>query len=209
MSQDALAHFFQRYHASWQQSLGQDPVSEQTEQGPALTGRDDQGRALWQAHHRTKPGQFDNVAEALELTLHPALTEFYGHYFAGHLAFDAPFGRGELLQPWNQADFEYLQENLIGHLLMKRKLKQPPTLFIGVVGEGMLVLDNADGSVWLEVPGQEPHQRVADSVAALLSELTPCAELPKAAPEPDQAPSTGFWARVKTMVSHLMPKSRR
>ncbi|MBY6186978.1 SecY-interacting protein [Marinobacter hydrocarbonoclasticus] len=208
MSLEALAAFHQRYQACWQQSLGQAPASDKPEQGPAEQGRDEAGRALWQAHRRSKPGQFDNVETALELTLHPALSEFYGHFFAGNLSFDADFGRGELLQPWNQADFEYLQENLIGHLLMKKKLKQPPTLFIGLVEESMLVLDNADGSVWIEVPGQQPSEKVADSIDALLLKLTPCTELPEPVSEPVAEASISFGQRLKAMLQHLMPGRR-
>lgn len=208
MSVEALAAFHHRYHTCWQQSLGQDPVSDKPDPGPAETGRDNEGRALWRARERSAPGQFDNVAKALEMTLHPALTELYGHFYAGNLYFEASFGEGELLQVWCDEDFAYLQENLIGHLLMKQKLKQPPTLFIGVVDERMLVLDNRDGSVWLEVPGHEPETRVADSLEALLGMLKPVTQLPQMAP-PSAPSSSSFGERVKTMLGHLWPGGRR
>lgn len=207
MSVEALAAFHHRYLTCWQQSLGQDPVSDKPDHGPAETGRDSEGRALWQARPRDQAGQFDNVAKALEIELHPALTELYGHFYAGNLHFEAPFGQGELLQVWCDEDFAYLQENLIGHLLMKQKLKQPPTLFIGLVDELMLVLDNADGSVWLEVPGQAPHQKVAESLSDLLPELKPVTQLPEM-PAPEVA-TPSFGQRVRIMLSHLMPGGKK
>ncbi|MBY6018139.1 SecY-interacting protein [Ferrimonas balearica] len=208
MSVEALDAFHQRYFTSWQQALGQHPVSDKPESGPAETGRDAEGRALWQARRREAVAGFDNVAQALELTLHPALTDLYGHFYAGNLYFEAPFGRGELLQVWCDEDFQFLQENLIGHLLMKQKLKQAPTLFIGVVEERMLVLNNDDGSVWLELPGEAPSEQVADSLAALLAMMAPVTQLPEP-PAAAPAPTPSFGERIKTMLGHLWPGGRR
>ncbi len=115
---------------------------------------------LWQTIRREQPGSFANVSHALELPLHADIDEFYGQFFAAHLLFEADFGEGELLQPWSQDDFEFLQQNLIGHLMMKRKLKQPPTWFIGLLGQGdeMICVDNETGAVWRETLVSSPQR---------------------------------------------------
>lgn len=48
-----------------------------------------------------------------------------------------------------------LQENLIGHLIMKRRLKQTPTLFIAATEseQEIISLCNLSGEVILEQPG--------------------------------------------------------
>ena len=200
-----LGQFFDRHASAWTQTHGHLPVTDRSESGPASAGEHDLGQ-LWQPAARDA-ADFANLAQALELELHPALAEFYGHFYAGNPGFDAPFGAGELLQPWDEEDFEFLQENLIGHAMMKKKLKQPPTWFIGVMADSnlMLVLDNGDGSIWLELPGKEPETRVADSLEALFDSLSPRVVLPEPMPVEPQRP--GFWARVKIMLGHLTGRS--
>ncbi|GAA5190554.1 SecY-interacting protein [Ferrimonas gelatinilytica] len=206
MPESPLSHFIQRYLQAWQRSLGTLPACEQDEPGPALQGRDEEGRALWQPVAQQPQVRFDNIEAALSLTLHPSVSAHYGQFFAGPLQFDAEFGQGELLQLWSPEELPRLQENLIGHLMMKRSLKQPATIFIGLLGEGeeMLVLENESGSVWLEIPGQLPHQRLAESLEGLLSQLSPRVALPPMTAEeavPDEAP--GLLPRLKRMWSHL------
>ncbi|MFI3246672.1 MAG: SecY-interacting protein [Ferrimonas sp.] len=166
-----LNDFLQAYQRAWQPL----PQTEHDEDGPALVRRNEDGIALWQAAQQIPTQDFANVAEALALTLHEDVGHFYGQWYAGSLYFQAAFGRGELLQVWNDDDRQRLQQNLIGHLLMKRKLKQAPTIFLGVLGEGeeMIVLDNDSGSIWLEIPGERPHQQLAPTLRQFFQQLTP------------------------------------
>jgi SecY interacting protein Syd len=80
-----------------------------------------------------------------------------------------------LLFAWNKDDFERLQENLIGHILMKRRLKQEETVFFAVTDEEDMIIsvDNASGSVWVERVGCKPHKQLSDSLAQFISQLTP------------------------------------
>ena len=86
--------------------------------------------------------------------------------------------RVELVQPWNEADFERLQENLIGHLLMLRRLKLPETLFLATTrNESQLIsLLNATGEVVLEQLGQGPRLVLAPDLARFLDRLSPLAD---------------------------------
>ncbi|GFD81356.1 protein Syd [Tenacibaculum sp. KUL118] len=118
---------------------------------------------------------FDNVEEALSLQLHPDYCTYFTSYFSDNLKAKAPQGNCELLQVFNHEDFARLQQNLIGHLLMKERLKQAPTLFFGLTDEEdfILTLVNDSGEVALEQVGKEPAQILAPSLAEFLAQLTP------------------------------------
>jgi SecY interacting protein Syd len=169
----------QKYHTSYQEKLGQCPRHfPRGEDSACIQGEfalDSDEAAFWLPVRREQAADFENVETALELALRPELGEFYGHYFAAPMLFTSPWGDGELLQVWNQQDFVYLQQNIIGHLMMKKQLGQAPTWFVGLLDEGdrMLTVDNADGSVWIEVPGESPSEKLTDSLGSFISALTP------------------------------------
>ena len=118
---------------------------------------------------------FNNVEEALSLTLNSDYCEYFTRYYSNNLKASAPQGGCELLQVFNAEDFERLQQNLIGHLLMKQRLRQAPTLFFGLTDEEDFILTvvNESGEVALEQVGREPAQILAPSLAVFLEQLTP------------------------------------
>ncbi|MDY6974958.1 MAG: SecY-interacting protein [Pseudomonadota bacterium] len=118
---------------------------------------------------------FDNVEEALSLKLNTDFCLFFTRYYSDNLKAMAPQGNCELLQVFNSEDFERLQQNLIGHLLMKQRLKQAPTLFFGLTDEEdfILTIVNESGEVALEQVGREPAKILAPSLAVFLEQLTP------------------------------------
>lgn len=132
----------------------------------------------WKPVLQQPVGNFAALADALDLELNAQFCAFFTRYYSQPLLTDAPQGQCELLQVWNPEDFERLQENLIGHVLMKRRLKQAPTLFFALTDEDDLILsvDNDSGEVVLEYVGQPPHKVVAPSLAEFLATLT--AKLP-------------------------------
>ncbi|MDU0356093.1 SecY-interacting protein Syd [Paraglaciecola aquimarina] len=81
----------------------------------------------------------------------------------------------QLLQAWNLQDFERLQQNLIGHILMKRRLRQPETLFFGVTDQEdfILTLDNSTGQVLLEQVGLQSNDILAPNLAQFIDLLEP------------------------------------
>lgn len=118
---------------------------------------------------------FENVESALELTLHKDIKSYFTSLYSESLDALCDEGGLSLLFAWNKKDFERLQENLIGHILMKRRLKQQETIFFAVTDEEDIIisLDNATGEIWVERVGCKPHKKLSNSLAQFISQLTP------------------------------------
>lgn len=127
----------------------------------------------WQAHARDPEGSLAALATALECRFPEGLDGFYGAFFAGNIMAFIEGKQIELLQAWNEEDFDRLQQNITGHILMKRRLKQPETVFIGLTEAEDLLLsvDVASGQVGLELVGKPQHHRLADSLAEFVTTL--------------------------------------
>lgn len=119
--------------------------------------------------------RFDNVGQAMDLVVDEQYSALFCMYYSDNLNAEHKDGPLQFLQPWSQSDFERLQQNLIGHLMMKAKLKQAPTLFFALTDEDdlNLVVLNETGEVWLEYVGKEPHTKVAGSLAEFIEQCTP------------------------------------
>ena len=179
-----LQQFSEQYIADYQQTHSCLPKVEQdvewsspceqkiTEQSSSL-----QGEVYWQpvAIDKDEGLSFDNVESALELTLHEDIKTYFTLNYSESLDALCEEGELSLLFAWNKNDFQRLQENLIGHILMKQKLKQKETIFFAVTDEEDMIisLDNATGSVWAERVGCIPHKQLSDSLAQFISLLTP------------------------------------
>lgn len=213
----ALDNFLNTYHQAYLDKLGESPrYYPKGENSDCIEGDftaelesedNDDLIVYWKPVKRRDSGSFENVESALELELQADIHGFYGANFSAPLLFESQWGEGELLQAWNLTDFDYLQQNIIGHLMMKKKLKQSPTWFIGVLGDGdkMLTVDNTDGSVWIEIPGEEPSEKLSDSLDNFISQLIPRVAPPElhieeTMPELDHP---GMINRLKRMWSNL------
>ncbi|WP_158967052.1 SecY-interacting protein [Paraglaciecola sp. L3A3] len=129
----------------------------------------------WQPKLRSDKADFSGLEKALELTIHSDLKLFYGRYWSDNLNAQSAKGALQLLQAWNLEDFERLQQNLVGHILMKRRLKQAETLFFAVTDEEdfILTLNNATGEVLLEQVGLKSNNILAPSLAEFIQSLEP------------------------------------
>lgn len=132
------------------------------------------GEVSWLPQHNPSPSDFLNLEKALECQIHPSITEFYGCYWSIDLEVHHPQLPITLIQVFNHEDLENLQKNLIGHVLMKRRLKQPITFFIGVTDQDdqMISVINDNGEVWLESVGRVPHLKLAESVSQFIQALS-------------------------------------
>jgi len=133
------------------------------------------GLVHWRPVLQESPSDmFERLADALEFPLHEDIRIWYSRYWSDPLPAQHAQGTLSLLFCWNSDDMERLRANLLGHLLAKRKQRQPPSLFFACTdGEEFMTLDNADGSVWLERPGRKPIQRLANSLAEFITQLEP------------------------------------
>jgi len=184
---DKLWHFADSYIESYQKAHGHLPVAELDEDWPSacqqglFTPQEQSGRQDSEQHILWRPVAahgdlcFNNIESALELELHPDIKQYFTVFHSDPLDAKCAEGQLSLLFSWNEDDFERLQENIIGHVLMKRKLKQDITIFFGITDEEDLILslDNETGAIWVERVGCKPHKKLADSMAEFVAGLTP------------------------------------
>ncbi|TRX57068.1 SecY-interacting protein [Thalassomonas sp. M1454] len=117
---------------------------------------------------------FENVEKAIGYTIHNDIKTFFTSFYSDVIPAKCEHGELELLFTWNKDDFERLQQNIIGHLLMKQRLKQEPTLFFAVTDEDdiNLVIKNDSGEVWVEPVGCEPKTLIAASLQEFIGTLS-------------------------------------
>ena len=151
------------------------PKIELDPQWPSPCENTSDGVTTWKPVAHKDELTFDNIEAAIDISLNEEYTNFFCMYYSDNLNAAHKGDSLQFLQAWSKADFERLQQNLIGHLMMKSKLKQSPTLFFALTDEDdlNLVVENETGEVWLEYVGQEPHTKVSDSLANFISECTP------------------------------------
>lgn len=130
---------------------------------------------LWRPKFQTENNSFSNVEEALGYTLNEDYCQFFTRYYSDNLPAIAKQGACELLQVWNAEDFARLQQNLIGHLLMKQRLKQAPTLFFALTDDEDFILSvvNETGEVVLEQVGLSPKEIISPCLGDFIAGLQP------------------------------------
>jgi SecY interacting protein Syd len=172
----ALQAFTQRYCDAWQQRHGTQPRSEELHgvPSPCVTSTDDDA-VFWQPQPFNLEPTLEAVERAMDIVVQQPLQTYYTSQFAGDMP--ATFGERKLtlLQVWSPDDFQRVQENLIGHLVTQKRLKLPPTLFIGTLDSELDVVSvcNLTGEVVLETLGTRNRTTLSASVASFLTHLEP------------------------------------
>ena len=165
---------WQQFIQQWQQRAQASgfPVIQSDPDWPSPCEFERDGNTHWQPVQISETLDFSNVEQALNIQLNSEFKTFYSLYYADNIKAKHQQGQLEFLQAWSKSDFERLQQNLIGHLMMKEKLKQGATLFVAVTEEDDLniVIDNSTGEVCLEYVGKEPHQVLAQSLAEFIEQ---------------------------------------
>ncbi|KMT65681.1 SecY-interacting protein [Catenovulum maritimum] len=142
---------------------------------PCLVGEVENGTSAWNPALRSQKQDLSNISQALDIELHPSISDYFCSFYSGSI--DCLYEQDglSLIQAWNEDDFDLLQQNIIGHLLMKKKLKQQATVFIAATTDDMYVISvlNSSGEVVLEPVGKEPVQLLAPSIAEFLALLNP------------------------------------
>lgn len=173
----ALAGLHQRYQAHYEKT-GLRPVTEYIDEwdAPCYDGEVRYGMIPWRAVLQQPTTDFRGVEQGLECQLDAQVKAFYGSFFAAdlHLEFDGhPITLSQVL---SVEDVDRLLRNLIAHVLMKRRLEQPATLFIGTSDESedlIISVNNDTGEVGLEYAGKPHHATLAENLEAFLVTCVP------------------------------------
>ncbi|MCA2014475.1 SecY-interacting protein [Vibrio tritonius] len=172
----ALSLFCQRYVAQCQQQLGHLPADADLVglASPCISETTAEC-VFWQPVQREQQADFSNVERAIELTLHEDVIAFYGSQYSADMPAVWHGQPLTLLQVWSDDDFERLQENILGHLVMQRRLKHKPTVFIAAAEDEMQVISvcNLTGQVLLETLGSGEREMLAPTLEVFLSQLEP------------------------------------
>lgn len=177
----SLWQFSQDYVKYHIENKGHSPICEKDEQwpSPCIKKEYDELHNIWQPILIPESLSFENVEHALELTLHADIKTYYTTLYSDAIYANCDEGGLSLLLPWSADDFARAQENIIGHVMMKRKLKQKLTIFFAITDDEdyILSINNENGEIWVERVGCEPHKKVANSLVEFMQTLTPT--LPK------------------------------
>ncbi len=182
----ALLSFTEQFIANYQQNnAGELPTTEFDEQwlSPCTNEKFSDDLCRWQPvaietliakELIMQPLSFSNVEQALSLELHPDIKTYFTTVFSESIDTQCAEGNLSLLFAWNEDDFSRLQENIIGHIMMKQRLKQAETVFFAVTDEEDIIIsvDNVSGEVWAERVGCKPHKKVAGSLLDLFNDIS-------------------------------------
>lgn len=173
----ALGEFTARYLQHWQQNSQSLPASEALYGIPSpCIEQTVAGKVYWRPKPFINNEGLSAVSRGIDLIIQPSVSAFYTTQLAGDMQARLADRFISLLQVWSEDDFQRLQQNLLGHLLMKCRFKQSPTLFIATTDnpDELISVDNLTGQVLLERPARRLHQQVlASTIAELLSALVP------------------------------------
>ncbi|MFP6807048.1 MAG: SecY-interacting protein Syd [Pseudomonadales bacterium] len=163
LSSSGLDYFETAFDAGWRSECELQNVNDLTQ---------------WRPIAQSQPVDFSGLANAVEQEIHPDICEYYGSFWASTLESTSQEGQVSLIQLWNQEDFDRLIGNLIGHLMVKRRSKQPFTVFFANTEpdtEFFLSIDNETGRILLEEAGKPPIREVEKDLITFLKRLTPVA----------------------------------
>ncbi len=177
---DLIWQFGQKFVQQYEKNMGHIPLAEHDEQwpSPCQQKKIDDDVIQWLPVKTSEDLTFENVENALELTLHDDIKTYFTAMYSDAVHAKSEDGYLSLLFPWSENDFQRLQENIIGHVLMKQKLKQAITVFFALTDQDDFILSiiNETGEVWVEKVGCDPHKKVANSLADFITSLTPYVE---------------------------------
>ncbi|EML2226604.1 TPA: SecY-interacting protein [Klebsiella aerogenes] len=173
---EALQSFTQRYCDAWQQRYASLPRSEDLYgiPSPCISASEDDA-VFWQPQPFTLEHHLDGVERALEIVVQQPIHSYYTTQFAGDMHARFAAQNLTLLQAWSPDDFQRVQQNLIGHLVVQKRLKLSPTLFIATLDSELEVISvcNLSGEVIKETLGTRKRETLSHSLASFLNQLEP------------------------------------
>lgn len=176
-TQIQLFALFERQQALWQEQKQSLPRQrfEQDWISPCQVGDVKDGKIEWKPVKREPSVDLSNIEQALEVQLHPSIVDFFCSAYADCIPclFDGhPI---DLIQVWNEEDFKLLQENMIAHFMMQKRLNKPASMFIASCSDEMQIISvlNETGQVQLETLGKGQEAVLAENLSEFLAMLEP------------------------------------
>lgn len=177
-SSNSLLTFTQYYIDEWQKSFGHNPKSADLYgiSSPCITSTKDL-EVFW-LPVLTNNHSLNIVEEVINLTITPDAHLFYGTQYAGDMAASFNGLSLSLIQVWSEEDFSRLEQNLIAHLSMQKKLKRRPSIFIATTDDPtqLIAIDNLTGAIILEKLIENETEVLADNLDSFLADLKPIAQ---------------------------------
>ncbi|SKA50185.1 SecY-interacting protein [Enterovibrio nigricans] len=171
-----LWSFSERFVEAWQSHHGSMPQSDAyLELVSPCVLQDTDDVVIWQPVKREELADFSNVEDGIGIQLHGDIKAFYAGQYCGDMTASFEGLSVELIQVWSDEDLPRLQENILGHLLMQKRLKQNPTVFIASTHDELDVISicNVSGEVVKERVGTKQRIVLAENVEQFLSQLSP------------------------------------
>jgi SecY interacting protein Syd len=173
---EAVWQFGQAYIEGYQQQHNSLPIADVDPESasPCQVALKENDKTTWQVIKINESLNFKNINSALDVEINQDIEDYFGSMYADSIPAQTSDGKLSLLFAWDHNDFQRLQENIIGHIMMKQRLKQKITLFFAVTDEEDMIisLDNESGEIWVEQVGCEPHKKLANSMQEFLSSLS-------------------------------------
>lgn len=175
-TKNALINFTQRFEAYWLTHCQHLPKSAELHAIPSPCIQTTQAlEVYWQSIPMNPNKDLTIVEQVIGLSIRQELHEFYGTQYAGDLS--AQFNQLPLtlIQVWSDDDFQRLEQNMLAHLSMQKKLKRQPTLFIATTSDDtqIITVDNMSGEVILEDLINNDVSLLASSLPLFLEQLDP------------------------------------
>ncbi|MEZ8144001.1 SecY-interacting protein [Enterovibrio norvegicus FF-162] len=173
---NALWSFSERFVDAWNAQHGSQPQSDAYRGliSPCVVQETDDV-VIWEPVKRDERADFSNVEDGIGISLHDDIKAFYAGLYCGDMSATLNGQPLELIQVWSDEDLPRLQENMLGHLLMQKRLKQNPTVFIASTDDelDLVSICNVSGEVIKERIGTKERSVLAPDVVTFLSLLTP------------------------------------
>ena len=175
-TQVALNRFIESYQLAYEKAdVDLRAFCREQGESPCCFGEIIDQSSRWRPVLQSPKRDFSKLAIGLDITIDKTFQDYFCTWWGDPLNARAERGDLQLLLVWNADDFQRLQENLIAHVLMKRRLGQKDTLFFAQTEDDDYLLSvlNETGEVVLEPVGREPQEVLAPSIADFIGTLTP------------------------------------
>jgi len=173
----ALQDLFTRHAKIWKDEKGTLPQQafDATWESSCQVEKLSDALITWSAVARDNKVNLDNIESALDIKLDASIATLFCSFYADGIPCLYDGHPIDLIQVWNEEDFNLLQENMIAHFMMQKRLKKPASMFIATCSDEMQVISilNETGEVQLETLGKKQEAILAPNLATFLEQLQP------------------------------------